>query len=871
MPGTNLTAQEAERRSHALAVATYDIALDLRAAADSATFPSVTEIRFDCADPAEPVFLDLRAPVLREVVVNGRALAVDEVFRDSRIELAHLVAGRNEVRVVADCAYTNTGEGLHRFTDPVDGHVYLYSQFEVADARRVFACFDQPDLKARFRFTVTAPADWTVISNSTPESVDVAQQAYSIWSFGQTPRLSTYVVSLVAGPYHAVHSEHRRATGRIPLGLYCRQSLAEHLDADEILAVTRQGFDWFEERFGHPYPFEKYDQIFVPGFNAGAMENAAAVTFSEKYVFRSRATEAAHRKRAATILHELSHMWFGDLVTMAWWSDLWLNESFATYCSFACQALAPDSPWSDAWTTFANHQKAKAYRQDQLPSTHPVVAEIRDLDDVLVNFDGITYAKGASVLKQLAAYVGTDAFFAGVRGYIAAHAYGSTRMGDLLRALEEASGRDLGTWSKLWLETAGINVLRPEIETDAAGRITAFRVRQEAPALPPGVPGEAALRPHRLAIGCYTLDGASGELRRTHRTELDVAGACTDVPGLVGLDRPDVVLLNDDDLTYAKVRFDQESLRALTAHLGAFTDPLPRALCWAAVWDMTRDGELAARDYLRLVLSAVGSERDIGVVESLHRQVPHALKHYTEPAARAALLAHWAGAARERLRSAEPGSDHQLAWLRAFVAATRTEAHLDELCGLLDGSAPVPGLVVDAEVRWSIVVRLAAAGRIGEDTIAAEQRRDPTPAGEYQAATARAARPGADAKAAAWAAVVDRGELPNQLQRAVIAGFAETHDPALLAPYTDRYFEALQDVWETRSHEMAQQIVLGLYPAPADDRTVLDATGAWLERHPAASPALRRLVLEQYDDAERALRAQATDRNRHTDEGAEPF
>ncbi|MFJ8313859.1 MULTISPECIES: aminopeptidase N [unclassified Streptomyces] len=871
MPGTNLTAQEAEQRSRAVAVETYDIALDLRAAADSPTFGSVTEIRFDCADPAAPVFLDLRAPALREVVVNGRALAVDEVFRDSRIELSHLVAGRNEVRVVADCAYTNTGEGLHRFTDPVDGHVYLYSQFEVADARRVFACFDQPDLKARFRFSVTAPTDWTVISNSTPETVDRTQPAHSIWSFGQTPRLSTYVVSLVAGPYHAVHTEHRRAAGSVPLGVYCRQSLAEHLDADEITAVTRQGFDWFEERFGHPYPFEKYDQIFVPGFNAGAMENAAAVTFSEKYVFRSRATEAAHRKRAATILHELSHMWFGDLVTMAWWSDLWLNESFATYCSFACQALAPDSPWSDAWTTFANHQKAKAYRQDQLPSTHPVVAEIRDLDDVLVNFDGITYAKGASVLKQLVAYVGTDAFFAGVRGYFAAHAYGNTRMADLLRALEEASGRDLGTWSKLWLETAGINVLRPEIETDTAGRITAFRVRQEAPALPPGVPGEAALRPHRVAIGCYSLDGASGELRRTHRTELDVAGACTEVPGLVGLDRPDVVLLNDDDLTYAKVRFDRESLRTLTARLGSFTDPLPRALCWAAAWDMTRDGELAARDYLRLVLSAVGSERDIGVVESLHRQVPHALKHYTDPAARTALLVHWAGAAHERLRSAEPGSDHQLAWLRAFVAAARTEAHLDVLCGLLDGTTPVPGLVVDAEVRWSIVVRLAAAGRIGEDAIAAEQRRDPTPAGECRAATARASRPDADAKAAAWAAVVDRGELPNQMQRAVIAGFAETHDPALLAPYTDRYFEALHGVWATRSHEMAKQIVLGLYPAPADDRTVLDATGAWLERHRAASPALRRLVLEQYDDAERALRAQGTDRDRHARDGAEPF
>ncbi|MFD5187618.1 aminopeptidase N [Streptomyces sp. NPDC058357] len=869
MPGTNLTAQEAEHRSHAVTVDSYDIALDLRAVADSATFPSVTEISFDCADPGMPVFLDLRAPAVREVVVNGRVLAAEPVFRDSRIELSHLVAGRNEVRVVADCAYTNTGEGLHRFTDPVDGNIYLYSQFEVADARRVFACFDQPDLKAQFRFTVTAPADWTVVSNSAAVTVaeftdeDGGQGGAGVWSFGRTPRLSTYVVSLVAGPYHAVRAEHRRGDRTIPLGLYCRRSLAEHLDPDEIFAVTRQGFDWFEERFGHPYPFEKYDQIFVPGFNAGAMENAAAVTFHEKYVFRSRATEAAHRKRAATILHELSHMWFGDLVTMAWWNDLWLNESFATYSSFACQALGPDPRWADSWTTFANHQKAKAYRQDQLPSTHPVVAEIRDLDDVLVNFDGITYAKGASVLKQLVAYVGMDAFFEGVRAYFAAHAYGNTRLRDLLGALEEASGRDLGTWSKQWLETAGINVLRPEIETDADGIITAFRIRQEAQDLPPGVPGEATLRPHRIAVGGYTLDGANGELRRTHRMELDVAAAAyTHVPDMVGRPRPDVVLLNDDDLSYAKVRFDDASLRALTRHLGSFADPLPRALCWAAAWDMTRDGELAARDYLSLVLSAIVSESDIGVVESLHRQVLHALKHFTDPAERERLTADWADAALERLRAAEPGSDHQLAWVRAFVAAARTDAHLDLLAAVLDGATPVSGLAVDAEVRWAIVVRLAAAGRLDEDGIAAEQRRDPTPTGECHAATARAGRPDPEAKAAAWAAVVDRGDLPNQLQRAVIAGFAETLDPALLAPYTDRYFEAVLDVWETRSHEMAKQIVLGLYPAVADGRTALDTAEAWLDRHRAAPPALRRLIVEQYDDAGRALRAQATDRAR---------
>ncbi|MFL6137859.1 MAG: aminopeptidase N [Frankiaceae bacterium] len=868
MPGTSLTALEAEHRSRVLTVDSYDIALDLTGALEAATFRSETRIDVDCASPGEPVFLDLLAPVVHEVELNGRTLATDQVHHDARIELPGLEAGRNQLTVVADCAYTRTGEGLHRFVDPVDQSTYLYSQFEVADARRVFACFDQPDLKASFRLTVTAPAGWTVVSCSSPVAVDDAGHGNRVWSFGRTPRLSTYVLALVAGPYHAVHDpDHRCGERSIPLGLYCRRSLAGHLDADELLAVTRHGFEWFEEQLG-PYPFEKYDQLFVPGFNAGAMENAAAVTLSEKYVFRSRATQAAHRKRAATILHELSHMWFGDLVTMAWWNDLWLNESFATYCSFACQSLAPGLRWADAWTTFANHQKAKAYRQDQLPSTHPVVAEIRELDDVLVNFDGITYAKGAAVLKQLVALVGMDAFFRGVRAYLAAHAHGNARFADLLAALETASSRDLGTWSRLWLETAGTNVLRPEVETDAHGVVTSFRIRQEAPPLPPGAPGEAVLRPHRIAVGHYALDSATGALRREHRVELEIAGDLTEVPDMVGRRRPELVLLNDDDLSYAKVRFDGVSLRTLLTHLGSITDPLARALCWAAAWDMTRDAELAARDYLELTLSAIGAETDIGVVESLHRQVLHALKHYADPAARHAAMTRWSEATLERLLAAAPGSDHQHACLRAFVAAAGAPRHLDVLTGLLDGTTTVPGLVVDTDVRWAMQLRLAATGRIGEKEIAAEQRRDPTPDGERHATAARAALPEPAAKAWAWEAVVTRGDLPNQLQRAVIAGFVEAVDPDLLDPYVEPYFEAVRDIWETRSHEMAKQVVLGLFPTVADGRVVIEATEAWLARNRTASPALRRLVLEQYDDARRALRAQAVDRRRAAATGA---
>jgi aminopeptidase N len=854
VPGTNLTREEAQQRAQLLAVDSYEIELDLSGAQEGGTYRSVTTVRFDVdADNGAETFIDLVAPAVHEVKLNGDSLDPAEVFADSRIALPGLLRGRNILRVVADCAYTNTGEGLHRFVDPVDDQAYLYTQFEVPDARRVFASFEQPDLKATFQFTVKAPEGWTVISNSpTPEPQD------NVWAFAPTPRISTYITALIAGPYHSVHSVYEKDGQSVPLGIYCRPSLAEYLDSDAIFEVTRQGFEWFQEKFDYAYPFEKYDQLFVPEFNAGAMENAGAVTIRDQYVFRSKVTDAAYEVRAETILHELAHMWFGDLVTMEWWNDLWLNESFATYTSIACQAAAPGSRWPHSWTTFANSMKTWAYRQDQLPSTHPIMADIRDLDDVLVNFDGITYAKGASVLKQLVAYVGEDEFFRGVQAYFKAHAFGNTRLSDLLGALEETSGRDLKTWSKKWLETAGINVLRPEIETDADGVVTSFAIRQEAPALPAGAKGEPTLRPHRIAVGLYDLDAGSGKLVRTERIELDVDGELTAVPQLSGTRRPAVVLLNDDDLSYAKVRLDEQSLAVVTEHLGDFESSLPRALCWASAWDMTRDAQLAARDYLSLVLSGIGKESDIGVVQSLQRQVKLAIDLYADPAARETLLARWTDATLAHLRSAAPGSDHQLAWARAFAATARTPEQLDLLDALLDGSQTIDGLVVDTELRWAFVQRLAAVGRFDEAEIAAEYERDRTAAGERHAATARAARPTAEAKAEAWASVIDSDKLPNAVQEAVIGGFVQTDQRELLAPYADRYFEVVKDIWGSRSHEMAQQIAVGLYPTVQVSQETLDKTDAWLS---SAEPnaALRRLVSESRAGVERALRAQRAD------------
>jgi aminopeptidase N len=855
VPGTNLTREEARQRAKLLTVDSYEIDLDLSGAQEGGTYRSVTTVRFDVAEDGDGAesFIDLVAPTVHEVTLNGDSLDPAEVFADSRITLPGLLRGRNVLRVEADCAYTNTGEGLHRFVDPVDDQAYLYTQFEVPDARRVFASFEQPDLKATFQFTVKAPEGWTVVSNSpTPEPRE------NVWTFEPTPRISSYITALIVGPYHSVHSVYEKDGQSVPLGIYCRPSLAEYLDSDAIFEVTRQGFDWFQEKFDYAYPFEKYDQLFVPEFNAGAMENAGAVTIRDQYVFRSKVTDAAYEVRAETILHELAHMWFGDLVTMEWWNDLWLNESFATYTSIACQAAAPGSRWPHSWTTFANSMKTWAYRQDQLPSTHPIMADIRDLDDVLVNFDGITYAKGASVLKQLVAYVGEDEFFRGVQAYFKRHAYGNTRLSDLLGALEETSGRDLKTWSKQWLETAGINVLRPEIETDAEGVVTSFAIRQEAPALPAGAKGEPTLRPHRIAVGAYDLDEATGKLVRGERVELDVDGELTAVPRLVGKRRPAVVLLNDDDLSYAKVRLDEESLAFVTEHLGDFAESLPRALCWASAWDMTRDAELAARDYLSLVLSGIGKESDIGVVQSLHRQVKLAIDLYADPGARETLLARWTDATLAHLRSAEPASDHQLAWARAFAATARTPEQLDLLEGLLAGTQTVEGLAVDTELRWSFVQRLAAVGRFDEAEIADEYERDRTAAGERHAATARAARPTPEAKAEAWESVVESDKLPNAVQEAVIAGFVQTDQRELLAPYTDRYFEVLADVWESRSHEMAQQIAVGLYPTVQVSGETLDKTDAWLtSAEPSA--ALRRLVSESRAGVERALRAQAAD------------
>ncbi|MFJ9952821.1 aminopeptidase N [Kitasatospora sp. NPDC091207] len=856
MPGKNLSRDEAQQRASILSVDSYQVRLDVTSAPDpaAATFRSTTTIAFGCSEPGASTFLDLLASAVRAVTLNGRALDPATAFDGARVHVDGL-ADRNVLVVDADCAYSRTGEGLHRFTDPVDGETYLYTHYEPADARRVFATFEQPDLKAPFSFTVTAPAAWDVRSNAVHEEV-TTEGAARTWRFAPTRPISTYLTAVVAGPYHVATDHYSRTladgtTLEIPLAALCRKSLAPYFDSDEILGVTKLGLDFFHEEFDYPYPFGKYDQAFVPEYNIGAMENPGCVTFREEFIFRSKVTDAAYEGRANVILHEMAHMWFGDLVTMRWWDDLWLKESFADFMgSYAL--IGARTRYSAAWITFANQRKAWAYRQDQFPTTHPITADIRDLEDAKLNFDGITYAKGASVLKQLVAYVGSEAFFEGARRYFKRHAFGNTELADLLDILEETSGRDLKSWAAAWLQTAGVNSLTPQVTVDAEGRITELAVLQDAG-------NGSVLRPHRIAVGLYDRD-ADGALVRTDRIELDVTGTRTVVAEAVGRPRPALVLLNDDDLTYCKIRFDAESLETLRGGLGDIEGDLARALAWSAVWNLTRDGLMPARDYIALVLRFAGQESNIGVLQSLHLQAKGAVDLYADPAWRGEggrLLAD--GALRE-LRAAAPGSDHQLAWARFLAQTANGSEHLGLVRGLLAGTARIDGLDVDQELRWALWLALAAAGQASDEELAEELTADHTASGKRQYTQCLAARPTPEAKAAAWSAVIDSDELPNALVEANIAGFALPGHRDLTALYAAPYFKLLERVWSERTIEIAMRIVGGFFPHAQISEETLAEADAWLAGHPDAAPALRRLVLERRDDLARALRAQACDR-----------
>ncbi len=842
MPVAEITRHESAERARLLRVHGYDVRLDLTRG--EKLFRSTSVITFDCAEPGAASYVDLIAAEVIEVKLNGAPIDPADAYSDGRITLAGLAAS-NELRVVADCAYTHDSRGMHRAVDSADERVYLYTNFEPADARRVYANFEQPDLKAAFTFHVIAPEHWVVLSNQPAPDPEPAGESSAIWHFPPTPRMSTYLTAICAGEYHLVTSTHTTPRGQvIPLGLACRASLADFLDPDDILTITRQGLDYYTGLFERDYPFAKYDQVFVPEFSAGAMENVGCVTISERLMFRSKVTDMMYELRATVILHEMAHMWFGDLVTMKWWDDLWLNESFAEFS--AALSSAEGTRFTDAWTTFSGGRKTWGYRQDQMPSTHPVAADVPTLSEAIANFDGISYAKGASVLKQLVAYVGRDSFFSGIRAYFAEYGWANAALGDLLRTVEATSGRSLRDWARLWLQTAGPNTLRSDFAIDEDGAFSRFAVLQEAPAEHP------TLRPHHIAIGLYNRVG--DRLVRAHRVEADIDGARTDIPELIGRVQPDLILLNDDDLTYALVRFDQRSLATLTESIGQFTDSLARTVCWSAALDMVQQAELSVPAFIRMMVAGMGEEPTISVLQTLHMTAARLMSVTADP--------KWVPEGKERLASAalplllaaEPGSDRQLAWAELLAWTAITPEQLDLIAGLLDGSVEIPGLAVDTELRWALLRRLAATGRSGDAEIDAELGRDATDAGRRHAAASRAAIPDAAHKDTAWRMLAESEELGHEGVTAVAASFGQPEHAELLGPYAEAYFSVLPDLWSSRGDHMKRVLGDALFPYFAASPGLLRLIDEFLAQ-PDLDPAMVRLLIERRDVIERALRS----------------
>ncbi|KJL28120.1 aminopeptidase N [Microbacterium oxydans] len=825
MDTANLTREETAARSAAITARSIRVELDLTGAPEQARigFATTTTLDFDAS--TTHTWLDFIGDSVRSVTVNGEPQ--DVRYDGARIRLTGLEAS-NTVVVEAIGTYSRSGEGLHRFHDPADGETYLYTQYEPADSRRVMACFEQPDIKAAYTFVVHAPAEWEVLSNQAPVHTDRGVGVQRV-EFAPTLPVSSYITAVAAGPYTRVDGEWTRDEQRIALGVFARRSLAQHLESDEILDITRQGLDFFTDAFAYPYPWGKYDQIFVPEYNLGAMENPGLVTFTEAYLSRGAATDAQRAARANTILHEMAHMWFGDLVTMRWWDDLWLKESFADY--MGAHASAAATRFTDAWVKFAASRKAWAYQQDQLPTTHPIVADITDLEAAKLNFDGITYAKGASVLKQLVAFVGEDAFFEGARRYFAANAFGNTTLDDLLTQLSAVSGRDMRDWSAAWLETTGMSTLWLEAAGDGGGQVL---VQTDA-------------RPHRLRIGMY--DWVGDRLVRREQVALDIAEERT----AVELADAPLVLLNDDDLTYAKARLDERSLVTVEASLSAIDDALARALVWSSLWNATRDGELDPVRYLAVVRAHAPHEPNIGLLTGVLANAAYAVRHFVDDARRSDELRAWTEASWSALQGAAAGSDAQLSWARAFAAASAADdVRAADVRALWEGRAP-EGLTVDPDLRWQLLTALVTTGHAGADEIAAELARDDTGTGRTAARRASASRPEADVRRAAWEAAWTDLSLSNDHLDAEIAGFRAGGRRDLIERFDAEYFDRIGAVWGTRSIELAKRLVIGLFPAT--DST--DRVDAWLAENEDAPAALRRIVIEQRDHLERELGVRA--------------
>ena len=846
MPGNNLSRAEAYERSNLLKTSNYQVTIDVTKGDE--TFYAKSVVRFSCSKPGSVTFIDAVGKKLISATLNGKSIP-DSKFTGQSLILEDLAA-ENELVVEIEAIYSKTGEGLQRSVDPVDNEVYLYSQGETAFIRNMYPCFDQPDLKATFDISVIAPAHWEVISNNPVKSC-VEESGNKKWEFTTTPIMSTYITAVVAGPYAHVHDEYQ-GSKKIPLGIYCRKSLFQHLDADEIFLLTKQGFDYFEKVFGLAYAFEKYDQIAVVDFNWGAMENAGCVTFREELlVFRSKVTERMYNARANTILHEMAHMWFGNLVTMKWWDDLWLNESFAEWSSYL--ALVEATRFTNSWAGFNAERKNWAYRQDQLTSTHPIATDMVDIETVKANFDGITYAKGASVLQQLVAHVGRENFISGLKTYFAKHAYKNTMLDDLLSELEKTSGRKLAPWVETWLQTAGVNTLRPVLKLNGEN-YELVSIKQESPNIPAG---SKELRPHRMAVGLYDLSGDRLKLRKS--VELDVSGELTNVAELSGEKVADLLLINDRDLSYGKIRFDEKSIATLKKNLGKLDDSLARALCWSASWDMLRDAEISASDFVDIVIAGLPGEDDVTTISAIGNQLASAIEVYSAPKNRDSQRERVAELIQTQLDKSAAGSDLQLQYARIFATVAQTPAHGQKVRDLLEGK--LPGLVVDADLRWHLLISLVERGLSSRDEVDAELKRDNTLTGQLSHERCLAAFPELAAKEAAFKKATENFEITNWTRLSAIQGFARPLHREFHEKFIDRYFALILDIYNTKSYEESSTIVDLLFPAYVTTKETLTKTVGWLSgAGKDAHPTLRRHVAEGRDALERALRVQAVDR-----------
>ncbi|MFD7698614.1 aminopeptidase N [Streptomyces caelestis] len=856
-----LTRDEAQNRAQLLDVHRYTIELDLSGGDE--TFDSRTLIRFSARTDAD-TFVELKPAALRSVTLDGQPLDTGTLDGD-RLPLKNLTAGEHELRVDASMRYSRTGEGMHRFTDPTDGETYVYTQLFLDDVQRVFAAFDQPDLKAVFELTVVAPEGWTVLANGVTEHT-----GEGVWRAAPTPPISTYLVAVAAGPWHSVRTEHRG----LPFGIHCRRSLAPHLEADaeELLDITRACFDRYHEKFEEPYPFDSYDQAFVPEFNAGAMENPGLVTFRDEFVYRSAVTDTERQTRAMVVAHEMAHMWFGDLVTLKWWDDIWLNESFAEYMGY--QTLTEATRFTDTWTEFGVARKAWGYDADQRPSTHPVApGDVEDTASALLNFDGISYAKGASALRQLVAWLGEKDFLAGINIHFQRHRFGNAGLADFLDSLAAATDRDVHAWADAWLRTTGVDTLTPEPRNGDnvswhldIGHQGDAGIRP-APGSDKDHPGTThagtlvpagSTRPHRIAVGVYDRDlHDAGRLVLRDRFEADVP-ADGNIGISTGGTRPALVVLNDGDLTYAKIRFDAESLDTLRARLSGLPEPLTRAVVWNALRDAVRDGELPAGDFLDIARAHLPHETDLALVQGvLAFASVHIADHYLTPDRRPGALATLTDLCRDLIRRTEDGDNPglRLIAVRQFIDVA---AHPDTIAAwLADGTVP-GGPELDPELRWRVLARLAVLGATDEAAIAEELRRDPSATGQEGAARCRAALPDEEAKARAWEAMFgagDRADLSNYLFTATAQGFWQPEQADLVRPYVSRYFKDAVAVAARRGPAIAEAAGRWAFPAHAVDAETLKL-GQKCLRKADPVPALRRKLVDQLDDLARALRVQ---------------